>query len=137
MAHNKITIHGYLGRKPELKTYQNNKGETKDLVNFSVAVSRNGDGTDWFNCTMFGARAKAIEKFMDKGSQIILTGRMQNDIVEKDGTKKSYWKIIVEDFDFCDPKDSPRGQSNNAVQETAKGEDIPDSFAAAEEDIPF
>ena len=47
--------------------------------------------------------------------------------VEADGKKRKYWKLIGEDFDFCDSKDSPRGQ---AVTET-------DSFTAAEEDIPF
>ena len=124
---NKITIHGYLGRDPELKEYTNAKGETGKLCNWSVGVSRVNEGTDWFEVTMFGRRAEVIEKFFSKGSQIIVTGRMQSDTVEKDGRKHKYWKLIADDFDFCDSKDSPRGQ---AAVET-------DSFTAAEEDIPF
>ena len=124
---NKIQIHGYLGRDPELKEYTNANGEARSLCNFSVGVSRVGDGTDWFDVTMFGKRAEVIEKFFSKGSQIIVSGRMQADTYEKDGQKRKAWKLIAEDFDFCDSKDSPRGQS---VVES-------DSFTAAEEDIPF
>ena len=125
---NEITIHGYLGRSPELKEYRNAKGEQNKLVNFSVGVSRDmGDETDWFDVTFFGRRAEVIEKFFSKGSQIIVTGRMQSDTVEKDGRKHKYWKLIGSSFDFCDSKESPRG---SAIVET-------DSFKAAEDDIPF
>jgi single-strand DNA-binding protein len=127
---NEITIHGYLGRSPELKEYRNAKGETNNLVNFSVGVSRDmGDETDWFDVTFFGRRAEVIEKFFSKGSQIIVTGRMQSDTVEKDGRKHKYWKLIGSSFDFCDSKGTPRGDSNL--------NDLSDSFKAAEDDIPF
>ena len=126
--HNQIVIHGYLGRDPELKEYKNARGETGHLVNFSVGVSRVGDGTDWFDVTFFGKRAEVIEKFFSKGSQIIVSGRMQSDTVKgDDGKNHKYWKLIGNDFDFCDSKESPRG---SAIMET-------DSFKAAEDDIPF
>ena len=126
--HNQIVIHGYLGRDPELKEYKNARGETGHLVNFSVGVSRVGDGTDWFDVTFFGKRAEVIEKFFSKGSQIIVSGRMQSDTVKgDDGKNHKYWKLIGNDFDFCDSKESPRG---SAIVET-------DSFKAAEDDIPF
>ena len=125
---NKITIHGYLGRDPELKEYKNALGETKSLCNLSVGVSRVNEGTDWFDVTFFRKRAEVIEKFFSKGSQIIVSGRMQSDTVKgDDGKNHKYWKLIGNDFDFCDSKDSPRG---SAIVET-------DSFKAAEDDIPF
>ena len=129
---NQITIHGYLGKEPSLKEYKNAKGEPGKLVNFSVGVSRDmGDETDWFDVTFFGRRAEVIDKFFSKGSQIIVTGRMQSNTKEgDDGKKHKYWKLIGNSFDFCDSKDSPRGQINTAVTET-------DSFREAEEDIPF
>ena len=125
---NDIKIHGYLGRDPELKEYKNARGESNKLVNFSVGCSRDmGEETDWFDVTFFGKRAEVIEKFFSKGSQIIVSGRMQSDTVEKDGRKHKYWKLIADDFDFCDSKESPRGSS---IVES-------DSFKAAEDDIPF
>lgn len=127
--HNHITIHGYLGRDPELKEYKNAQGETRSLCNLSVGVSRVGDETDWFDVTIFGKRAEVVEKFFSKGSQIIVSGRMQADTVEKDGTKRKYWKLIANDFDFCDSKDSPRGSNNEAAQG--------DNWEQQEEDTPF
>lgn len=127
---NKITLHGYLGRDPELKEYTNSKGEKGYLVNFPLAVQRDsGEGTDWFDCTAFGRRAEVIEKWFRKGSQIVVTGRMQSTVSEKDGNKRKFWNVLVENFDFCDSKDSPRG--------VASVSDIPDSFEQAEEDNPF
>lgn len=135
--HNTITIHGYLGRDPELKEYKNAKGETGHLVNFSVGVSRDmTEETDWFDVTFFGRRAEVIEKFFGKGSQIIVTGRMQSDTYEKDGQKRKSWKLIGSSFDFCDSKDSARGSNNPALKDPDP-KDIPDSFDAAEDDIPF
>ena len=131
---NNIKIHGYLGRDPELKEYTNAKGETGKLVNFSVGVSRVGDGTDWFDVTFFGRRAEVIDKFFGKGSQIVVSGRMQSTVSEKDGRKVKYWNILGEDFDFCDSKDSPRGSSSGAAQ----GEpEQADGWEEQEGDIPF
>lgn len=128
---NEITIHGYLGRSPELKEYKNARGESGKLCNFSVGVSRDmGEETDWFDVTFFGKRAEVIDKWFSKGSQILVSGRMQSDTVPgDDGKKRKYWKLIGNSFDFCDSKDSPRGQQNTAVQG--------DDWQAQEEDIPF
>ena len=127
---NDIKIHGYLGRDPELKEYKNARGESNKLVNFSVGCSRDmGEETDWFDVTFFGKRAEVIEKFFSKGSQIIVSGRMQSDTVEKDGRKHKYWKLIGSSFDFCDSKGTPRGDKNL--------NDLSDSFEAAEDDTPF
>ncbi len=132
---NKTIIHGYLGRDPELKSFTKD-GQERKLVNFSVGVGRDfGDETDWFDVTMFGARAEVIHKFFHKGSQIVVYGRMQSETVEKDGAKRKYWKLIANDFDFCDPRDSGSGQSNGASLPAA--DDIPDSWEQAEEDNPF
>ena len=135
---NDIKIHGYLGRDPELKEYTNAKGETGKLCNVSVGVSRDmSDETDWFNVTFFGKRAEVIDKFFQKGSQIIAYGRMQSDTVKgDDGKNRVYWKLIANGFDFCDSRDSARGQNNSALRDPDPA-DIPDSFEAFDEDNPF
>ena len=125
---NKIVIHGYLGRDPELKTYKNAQGEDGKLASFSVGVSRQiGDETDWFDCTAFGKTAEVIDKFLRKGSEVIVEGSMESRKYEgKDGTKKTAWSIRVDRFEFCGKKDN-----------VGKPSQIHDSFEASEEDIPF
>lgn len=137
---NDIKIHGYLGRDPELKEYTNSKGERGQFVTFSVGVSRDmQDATDWFDVTMFGRRAAVIDKFFRKGSQIIISGRMQSDVYEKDGSKRKSWKLIADKFDFCDSQGTPRAQSNPAArgQSEPAAADANEAWEEQEADIPF
>ena len=125
---NKIIIHGHLGRDPELKPYKTAKGEDGKLVSFAVGVSRtSGDETDWFDCTAFGKTAEVIDKFLRKGSEVIIEGAMESRKYEaKDGSKRTAWGIRVERFEFCGKKG-----------DVGKPSQIHDSFEASEEDIPF
>ncbi len=123
-------IHGYLGHDPELKEYQKRDGSTGYVVNFSVAVSDRDEETDWFKCVMFGERAKVIEKWFQKGSQIAAVGRNKSEkYTGKDGIERLGWKLHVLDFDFCDSKGTPRGDQ--------KTEAVEDGWKEQEEDIPF
>ena len=120
---NYIVLHGYLGHDPELKSYGKKDGSTGQLANFSIGVSRStGDETDWFNCTVFGKRAEVIDKYFHKGSQIVVSGRVESSKYEKNGTKLTSWKVLVDDFDFCDKKESGS---------------VADRFHEVEEEIPF
>ena len=124
---NKVVEHGYLARDPELKTYNKQDGTAGDLANFTIGVSRpTGDETDWFNCTVFGKRAKVVEKYFRKGSQILVTGRLETSKYEKNGMKLTSFKIIVDDFDFCDRKEAG-----------TRPEPEHDAVREAEEEIPF
>ena len=127
---NQITIHGYLGHDPELTEKQGQNGAYKQ-VKFSVGVSRDyGDDTDWFTCRMNGKRAEVIDKFFHKGSEIIVSGRMES-YKSKDSNLKG-WILAATDFDFCGSKKSDQKQT-----ESSRAEDIPDSFEDAADDIPF
>ena len=102
---NKITIHGYCGRDPEKQIVDGLKGPySKTTV--SVAVSRDfGDQTDWFYCVFYGPKADAVEKWFRKGSQIIVTGRMES-YKPKNDQNRTAWLLSAEGFDFCDKKNS-------------------------------
>ena len=103
---NKITIHGRLVRDPELKTGANGT----EFCKFTVAVDRRKTKdqreADFFDCTAFGQNGAAIDKFLCKGREILIVGRMESSKVEaKDGTKRTYWGVVVEEFYFCGKKD--------------------------------
>jgi len=102
-ANNVITIHGRLVRDPELKT-----GSTgSEYCNFTVAVdSYNGKEkeTDFFDCTAFGKTGVAISQFMTRGREILVVGSMRSSKTEKDGVKRTWWKIVVDSFGFCGSK---------------------------------
>ena len=104
---NKITIIGHLVRDPELKTSA--KGD--EFCKFTVAVNRktsDKDKADFFNCVAFRQTAAAIVKYMTKGRQIAVDGRMESDTVEKDGQKRTYWQIVASDVEFLGNKNGER-----------------------------
>ena len=79
---NKIILMGRLTRDPEIRY---SAGESQIAVaRFSLAVDRrfkrSGDEvtSDFFNCCAFGKLAEFAEKYLRKGTKILLSGRLQN-----------------------------------------------------------
>lgn len=85
---------GRIVKKPELNYTQKNTAVTR----FSVAVDRPGKdkGVDFITVTAWGREAENICKYMDKGRQIAIEGRIQTGSYEKDG-KKVYTTDVVLD----------------------------------------
>lgn len=126
---NSITIMGRLARDPEFT----DSGTPR--VNFTVGVdrrsTRDGDKVDWFRCVAWDGEkvktASQIKSFFVKGKPIIITGRIENDpYTDKDGKLRESWAIKVERWEFT-------LNDSKALKES----DLPDSFDAAADDIPF
>ncbi len=84
---------GNLGKDPEIKTF----GEDKKLASFSLATNEtyyNGQGekiteTIWHNIVAWGKLAELTEKYLVKGSEVLLEGRLINRTYnDKAGNKK-------------------------------------------------
>ncbi len=96
---NRVTIIGYLGHNPELRYTQSNIA----ISNLRVAVSaKRKDGnewklhTDWFSVICFGKSAENVNKFLQKGKQVFIEGRLQNRSWEdKSGIKQNVTEIIA------------------------------------------
>ena len=120
---NNHLIHGRLVRDPELTPRRNS--DSSDRVNFTVAVDRRGEGTDFIDCVAFGKRAEVIEKFFSKGQEIIVWGEGHlNSYEDKNGIKRKSYSIFVEGFDFC----------GNRRDNNSSGSD---SWEQLDEDNPF
>ena len=108
---NKAILMGRLTRDPEVRYSQNDSSMA--IARFSLAVDRRykkqGDETtaDFFNCTAFGKQGEFVEKYLKKGTKIVVTGRIQNDnYTNKDGQKVYSVQIIVEEMEFAESKAS-------------------------------
>ena len=106
---NRIILKGRLVRDPELKT----GASGSEYCKFTVAVDRRKvkdkeKETDFFDCTAFGQTGVAIDKYMKKGREILIEGRMESSKSEKDGVKRTWWGVSVDTFEFCGNKnDAP------------------------------
>ena len=107
---NKVILMGRLTRDPEVRYSQ---GASQTTVGrFSVAVDRRfkreGEpDADFFNCTAFGKTAEFVERYLHKGTKIVLSGRIQNDnYTNKDGQMVYSVRIIVDDVEFAESKNA-------------------------------
>lgn len=99
---NKVEMSGRLTKDVEILKSKSGV----EYAKFTLAVKRRqGEETDFFNCTAFGKQVEALEKYTEKGNRIIVVGSIQNDsYTDKDGNKKQQTNIIVDEFYFVDFK---------------------------------
>lgn len=124
---NKVILKGNLTRDPELKM----SGETT-LTKFSLAVSRKmkKDESDFINCVAFGKTAEFIANYFNKGSQILIVGRIQTGSYDdKEGNKKYTTDVVVEEVEFCGKKEGTTEKkvetSNGFTQIESDDSDLP------------
>lgn len=104
---NSIIIKGRLTRDPELRHTQSDIS----VASFTVAVDRRftPEGqekqADFIDCVAWRTTGENISKFFTKGKEILVRGSLQSRKWEdKDGNKRTSWEVIVDEFDFCGPK---------------------------------
>lgn len=97
---------GRITKKPELRYTTTNLA----IARFTLAINRdikNKQGeydTDFINCVAYGKTAELIDKYLDKGSQIAVEGKIQTGSYEKDGKKTYTTDIVVERLTFLEKK---------------------------------
>ena len=107
---NKVILMGRLTRDPEVR-YSQGASQTS-VARFSVAVDRRfkreGEpDADFFNCTAFGKQAEFIEKYLHKGTKVVLCGRIQNDnYTNKDGQMVYSVRVMVDEIEFAESKNA-------------------------------
>lgn len=133
---NKIILCGRLTKDPEVRYSQ---GATPTAVaRLSLAVNRKwkreGEpDADFFNCTAFKGQAEFIEKYLKKGSKVLISGRVQNDnYTNKDGQKVYAVQIMIEEIEFAESKNA--GQQDRPAYTNDGFMSIPDG---TEEELPF
>lgn len=122
---NKIFLCGRLTRNPETR-----QAGSTTVTSFGLAVQRRGkDEADFFNVVVFGKSGEAAEKYLAKGSKILLSGRVQVDsYTDHNGIKKNAWQVICDEWEFADSKKAEADQGADFVP-------IPED--APEEGLPF
>ena len=135
---NKVILMGRLTRDPDVRYSQNDSSMA--IVRFSLAVDRRfkkqGDTVtaDFFNCTAFGKQGEFVEKYLKKGTKIVVTGRIQNDnYTNKDGQKVYSVQIMVEEIEFAESKAAGQSQQNDSMP----GDGFMNIPDGVESELPF
>lgn len=144
---NKVILMGRLTKDPEVR-YSQGEGAMA-IARYSLAVdrrfNRNNDdnNTDFINIVAFGKAGEFAEKYLHKGTKVLVTGRIQTgSYTNKEGQKVYTTDVVVEEQEFAESKGSSSndGESNyvsNRPAPASAGDgfmNIPDGI---EEDLPF
>ncbi len=119
---NKTMIIGRLGRDPEVTYMQTGTAVCKLNIATSEVWNDKNTGekkekTEWHRITFFGKSAETIGRYMSKGSQIYVEGKLQTSQYEKDGITRYSTDIIGSHFQFIGGKQQ---QDNSGFQQDPK-----------------
>ncbi len=110
---NKVILMGRLTRDPEVRYTQGDNAMA--IARYTLAVDRrfnrnnNGDdqNADFIGCVAFGRSGEFAEKYLRKGTKVVVTGRIQTgSYTNKDGVKVYTTDVVVEDQEFAESKNA-------------------------------
>ncbi len=97
---NRVQLIGHVGQEPEVKNLEGGK----KLANISIATNEvyykdNGDKvekTEWHRVTAWGKTAEIIEKYVTKGKELAIDGKLTTrSYDDKDGVKRYITEIVA------------------------------------------
>lgn len=141
---NKVIIVGRLGNTPELKTLS----PGNMVASFSVATSESWikDGqkqekTEWHRIVVWGKQAENCSKYLTKGRQVYIEGRLQTRSWEDNqGQKKYSTEIVANTVQFLGSQNetTPNNNYNSSHSDDFATQDFgPEPKFDTSEEIPF
>jgi single-strand DNA-binding protein len=158
---NKVILVGHLGKDPEIRSISNDRKVAKFTLATTETYKDNTgqrvESTEWHNVEFWGPIADVIEKYLKKGSQVYVEGRIRTrSYDDKEGIKRYVTEIVGQNMnmlggrasggaanenasDYNEPAYSNTKESNNYGSKPVN-RDTPPPFAPAdpgEDDLPF
>ena len=139
---NSVALIGRLTRDPEVRY---SSGSQTAVAKFTLAVNRpfakeGEQDADFIGITCFGKTAELVERYMSKGRQVGVTGRIQTGSYEKDGRKVYTTDVIADRVEFLDRGNASSESSamQPADDDPFSDDQVPAGFAKlTDDDIPF
>lgn len=140
---NKVILVGNLGKDPEVKSLDGGrKVATFTLATTETYKNKNGervDQTEWHNIVYWGSIVDVIEKYLRKGSQIYLEGKIRTrSYDDKEGNKRYITEIVGDQMTMLGSANRSGGSPSAEPAVAAVSES--GSFSAASDaadDLPF
>ncbi len=100
---NKVQLIGHVGKDPIIKAFESGKKRAQvTLATNDVYVSKKGDQveqTQWHKVVAWGKTAEIIEKFVEKGKKIGITGRLTTrSYDDQEGNKRYVTEVVASEL---------------------------------------
>lgn len=106
---NRVVIVGRLTRDPDVRYTQGDNSMV--IARYTLAVDRhrtknqNEQQADFISCVAFGKGGEFAEKYLRKGTKLVVSGRIQTgSYTNKDGQKVYTTDVVVEEQEFAESK---------------------------------
>lgn len=145
---NKVILMGRLTRDPEVRYSQGEQATA--VARYTLAVDRrfkrDGDQqtADFIQCVAFGRSGEFAERYLRKGTKIVVTGRIQTgSYTNREGQRVYTTDVVVEDQEFAESRNASGGDNSGYTPAdrpspgSAAGDgfmNIPDGI---DEELPF
>ena len=142
---NKVHLIGNVGGDPEIRSTSNGNR----VARISLATSRSWkneagqkqEKTDWHSLQVWGKLVDVVEQYVHKGDRLYIEGRIEYSQTEKDGEKRYFTNIVVQDLTMLgSPNGTGRSRSHEAEDEDQSQPPVRQPAPAKkdpDDDLPF
>ena len=98
---NSVQLIGRLGKDPEVKTFNDKKKAAFSLATSETYKNQKGEkveDTQWHNVVIWGKLAGIAEKYLKKGNEVAIEGKLIHRVYETNGEKRFVTEINVNDL---------------------------------------
>jgi len=126
MSVNKVILLGYVGKDPEIKDF-----ETGKVAKITIATTEKGyklksgkevpDRTEWHNIMLWGGLAETAEKYIKKGMQVYIEGKIQNrSWADKEGITHYITEVVASDLQMLGKREDGAKAGNQSTSINTK-----------------
>lgn len=140
---NKVILVGNLGKDPEVRHLENGAS----VANFPLATTetykdKNGnrqDQTEWHNIVLWRGLAQIAEKYLSKGSQVYIEGKIRSrSWQDKDGNTRYTTEIVGDNMTMLGGRSNDNSPSKGAeAVSEAKAQPVQKDSNEEDDDLPF
>ena len=129
-GYNRVTLLGNVGADPELRVTSGGQSVLKIRMATSESyLDKNRvrqEKTEWHSVVLWGKRAEAVGKFLQKGSRVMVEGSIQTRSYDaKDGTKRYSTEINCSELIVCGGPGSQNREPPSEERQPGQDDDIP------------
>ncbi|MEM9353595.1 MAG: single-stranded DNA-binding protein [Planctomycetota bacterium] len=151
-SYNRVVLVGNLTRDPELRHIPSGTAVSEIGLAVNDRVKKNNewvDETTFVDITLWGRTAEVACEYLNKGSNVLIEGRLKLDQWEKDGQKRSKLRVVADKMQMLGGRDGggggPRGGGRSSSQQDSYSysdappqySDGPSGGRPPEDEIPF
>lgn len=137
---NKVILVGNVGADPEVRSLDNGikmarvRLATTERV-YNKEKNETKEVTEWHNITLWRGLAEVVDKYIRKGSQLYIEGKLRTREYEKDGVKHYTTDIVAEELKMLGKREAVSQSAPQMAQQTPPTQTIdPLPF---DDEIPF